>query len=164
MFKSVVFVPALLVFFACSHSQPKPAESPARAEVSHKQQPSPARSEAVVADSKTDKQPSNSPSIYFDYDSKLLRDDGRETLQTVAALAKKGRNVRIEGNCDERGTTEYNLALGQARARSAEQYLEQLGVPKSQLKTVSYGSERPKANGHDESAWAENRRDDLILE
>jgi peptidoglycan-associated lipoprotein len=103
------------------------------------------------------------PAIYFDFDSSLIRDDSRAVLQKVAAAAKSGRSVRIEGNCDERGTTEYNLALGDARARAAEDYLARLGVPKKRMSQVSYGSEKPKALGHDESAWAQNRRDDLIV-
>ena len=78
--------------------------------------------------------------------------------------AKRAKAIRIEGNCDERGTTEYNLALGDARARSAATYLERLGVHKNRISTVSYGSERPKVPGHDESAWSQNRRDDFRIQ
>ena len=101
--------------------------------------------------------------IYFDFDSYLLRNDAQPELQKVAQEAKKAKAVRIEGNCDERGTTEYNLALGDARARAAATYLQRLGVPKKELSTISYGSERPKVMGHSESAWSKNRRDDFKI-
>jgi peptidoglycan-associated lipoprotein len=102
--------------------------------------------------------------IFFDFDASVVRDDARPILQRVADQAKaKSSTVRVEGNCDERGTEEYNLALGAHRAESAKKYLEQLGVPGKRIETVSFGSERPKANGHDESAWSRNRRDDLVL-
>jgi peptidoglycan-associated lipoprotein len=101
--------------------------------------------------------------IYFDFDSYLLRNDARPELQKVAQEAKRAKAVRIEGNCDERGTTEYNLALGDARARAAATYLERLGVRENRIATISYGSERPKIPGHNERAWAQNRRDDFII-
>jgi peptidoglycan-associated lipoprotein len=68
----------------------------------------------------------------------------------------------VEGNCDERGTTEYNLALGDQRARAAAKYLQTMGVPKEKLEVVTYGSERPKNPGHNEEAWANNRRADFV--
>jgi peptidoglycan-associated lipoprotein len=102
--------------------------------------------------------------IYFDFDSALLRNDARPELQKVAQEAKRAKAIRIEGNCDERGTTEFNLALGDARARSAATYLERLGVRKNRISTVSYGSERPRIPGHDESAWSQNRRDDFRIQ
>jgi peptidoglycan-associated lipoprotein len=71
-------------------------------------------------------------------------------------------NVVIEGNCDERGSREYNLALGQKRAEAVKSRLALLGVPDGQIETVSFGEEKPRANGHDESAWAENRRADIV--
>jgi peptidoglycan-associated lipoprotein len=83
-------------------------------------------------------------------------------LQAIAREAK-GSRIHIEGNCDERGTTEYNIALGENRARAAARYLEHLGVSSTRIDYVSYGSERPKDLGHDDAAWAKNRRDDLVL-
>jgi peptidoglycan-associated lipoprotein len=86
-------------------------------------------------------------------------------LQKVASVAQSRKaTVRIEGNCDELGTVEYNLALGEHRAIQAKDYLTKLGVPPKRIKTVSYGSQRPKADGHDEQAHAENRRDDFIVQ
>ena len=90
---------------------------------------------------------------------------GARRAAEAGRLAAKPRHgaLRIEGNCDELGTTEYNLALGEERARAAQAYLLHLGVPKGRLQTVSYGSERPKYPGHDDDAHAKNRRDDLIV-
>jgi peptidoglycan-associated lipoprotein len=151
---------------ACSHQQTAPAKPPVQAKAQPQRLPEPRiippEPEAPAA-STAQSAPEN-PSIYFDFDSHLLRSDDRSTLQKVAAAAKGKKTVRIEGNCDERGTAEYNLALGDARAREAERYLERLGIPKSRLKTVTYGSERPRTSGHDESAWSQNRRDDFIIQ
>jgi peptidoglycan-associated lipoprotein len=103
--------------------------------------------------------------VYFDFDASSIRDDSRVELQRVAEELRKNPNakVRIEGNCDERGTTEYNLALGSERAEAAKMYLQHLGVESARIETASYGSERPKYVGHDEDAWSKNRRDDLFL-
>jgi peptidoglycan-associated lipoprotein len=97
--------------------------------------------------------------VFFDFDKSNLKPDARATLDKQAAwLAKYPQNnVQIAGNCDERGTEEYNLALGQRRANSAAGYLEAKGVAKSRVTTISYGKDRPTALGHDEQAWAQNR-------
>jgi peptidoglycan-associated lipoprotein len=71
--------------------------------------------------------------------------------------------VRIEGNCDERGTNEYNMALGERRAQSAKKYLVNLGIHKDRMHTISYGEEKPLLHGHDEYSWAQNRRDDFVI-
>ena len=102
--------------------------------------------------------------IHFDYDAYNLKPEAREMLKKDAAwLAKnKNYNVVIEGNCDERGTVEYNLALGERRAAEAMKYFVELGIDKKRIKTISYGKERPLDPGHDEEAWAKNRRDHFI--
>jgi len=102
-------------------------------------------------------------SIYFDFDSSELRPDARSTLQAFFDQARQrpDLNARIEGNCDERGSEEYNLALGQRRADSAKSYLVNLGIDASRISTISYGKERPRVPGGGEAAWSENRRDDL---
>jgi peptidoglycan-associated lipoprotein len=102
--------------------------------------------------------------IYYDYDAYNVREDYKSLVESHAKslLSHKGVNLRIEGNCDERGSREYNLALGQRRADSVKRALTLLGVPADQIQTVSYGSEKPKATSHDEQAYAENRRSDLI--
>jgi len=102
--------------------------------------------------------------IFFDFDSALVRDDARPVLQKVAdAVHRQPASLQIEGNCDEVGTVEYNLALGEQRARAAKEYLVHLGVPAGKIKTISYGSQRPKDPGHDETSHAQNRRDDLVI-
>lgn len=97
--------------------------------------------------------------VHFDFNDSGLRPADRDTLASVAeCLNKKGGTITIEGHCDERGTTEYNLALGDRRAQSVFQYLTTLGVPRSRLKTISKGEEEPIDDRHDEEAWARNRR------
>ena len=103
--------------------------------------------------------------IYFDFDSSALSNDARKTLANNAGLLRKGAadKLRIEGNCDERGSAEYNIALGEKRAEAAKKYLVTMGIPADRLATVSYGKEKPVDLGHDESAWAKNRRDDFTI-
>lgn len=96
---------------------------------------------------------------YFDYDKYNIRDDQKTTLADNASRIKaKGFKLTLEGHCDERGTVEYNLALGQKRANSVRDYLVRAGVAADRLKTVSYGKEQPADLGHDEAAWSKNRR------
>lgn len=98
--------------------------------------------------------------VWFGFDSAELSDEGRATLDKQATWLKQYGSVSItvEGHCDERGTREYNLALGQKRASSVKKYLVASGVPDSRVETVSYGKERPEATGSNEEAWAQNRR------
>lgn len=101
--------------------------------------------------------------VLFGFNEDRLEDHGMKALQKVAAVLRKHADVavRIEGNCDERGTEEYNLMLGQRRAAVARKYLLDLGVNSKQLDTVSYGAMRPVNPGHSEDAWSQNRRDEL---
>jgi len=98
--------------------------------------------------------------IHFDFDKSFIRNDAKPILEKVAAYMKKNPDAKlqIEGHCDERGTSEYNMALGQRRADSARKYLANLGVAGSRLSTISYGEEKPADPGHNEAAWAKNRR------
>lgn len=98
--------------------------------------------------------------IYFDTDKYDIDAEDRASLSQQAAYLQQYPNIRatIEGHCDERGTREYNLALGERRANAAKNYLVSLGIAESRLSTVSYGKERPVATGSDESSWARNRR------
>ena len=102
--------------------------------------------------------------IYFDFNSSDIRADARPVLSANAdAINQKTSGVvTIEGHCDERGSTEYNLALGERRANAVRNYLVDLGVPSSRLRTVSFGEDRPAVQGHDESAWRYNRRSDFV--
>jgi len=97
--------------------------------------------------------------VFYDFNTSALRDDAKGTLDKQAAwLARYGSvNVQIAGNCDERGTEEYNLALGQRRANSASSYLRARGVAADRMTTISYGKDRPTAQGSNEQAWAQNR-------
>ncbi|HKI51951.1 MAG TPA: peptidoglycan-associated lipoprotein Pal [Geothermobacteraceae bacterium] len=98
--------------------------------------------------------------VHFDFDQFTLSAEARDILTANAAYlqANSGVRVRIEGHCDERGSDEYNLALGERRAQAAKDYLESLGVAADRLETISYGEELPLDAGHDEAAWAKNRR------
>ena len=98
--------------------------------------------------------------VYFDFDKYNLKPDARGTLEKQAAWMKKYASVviSIEGHCDERGTREYNLALGERRANSVKDFLVQLGISPGRVKTISYGKERPVALGSNDQAWAQNRR------
>ncbi len=104
--------------------------------------------------------------IYFDFDSYNLSSDARSALQKNMGVIKNSSAtvVRIEGNCDERGSAEYNLALGEKRAKSAMQYLVTSGIPAERLSVISYGKERPAVQGNDESAWSKNRRDEFVIQ
>jgi peptidoglycan-associated lipoprotein len=101
--------------------------------------------------------------VYFGFDSYDLTPESRMTLQaTLIKLASKP-SIQIEGHCDEQGSSEYNLALGEKRAKAAQNYLVTLGYPADRIATISYGKERPADQGHDEAAWAKNRRDELKI-
>jgi peptidoglycan-associated lipoprotein len=103
--------------------------------------------------------------VYFDYDSFILSQSTRDALSRNARvlLGKYGGKVRLEGHCDERGSDEYNLALGEKRAQAARSYLVTLGVPSNRLAVISYGKERPAVQGSTEEAWARNRRVEFVL-
>ncbi len=122
-----------------------------------------AAAEARAAQLKKDVEMEN---IYFDYDRSELKPDARAILTKKADWLNDntGYSIRIEGHCDERGSTEYNLALGERRADAAAKFLTALGVSESRITTVSYGEEKPADPGHNEAAWDKNRRDEFRLE
>lgn len=103
--------------------------------------------------------------VYFDYDKSMLKPEGKAAIQRNVEFLKAHPNARIliEGNCDERGTSEYNLALGERRAASVLKYMTDLGVSASRITTKSWGEERPVALGHNESSWWQNRRGDMFF-
>src|SRR5437016_14552057 len=159
---SILAVPSL-VLAACSHAQPAPP--PPAAEVVAPPAPAQAPAPAPEPVATPVPLPDIAPlSVYFDFDSSDLSPATRGVLQAFFQQAQNqpDRDIRIEGNCDERGTREYNLALGQRRADAAKQYLVNLGLDGSRITTISYGKERPRVVGDDEAAWKENRRDDLV--
>ena len=103
--------------------------------------------------------------IHFAYDSAAIRHSERSSLQVVATAMKGDSSMKllVEGNCDERGTEEYNRALGERRALAAREALAKQGVDSSRIRTISYGKDKQTDSGHDEAAWAKNRRDDFVL-
>ncbi|MDP5009406.1 MAG: peptidoglycan-associated lipoprotein Pal [Glaciimonas sp.] len=103
-------------------------------------------------------------SVYFDYDSYIVKDEFSAVVVAHAKYlaANKGRKILIQGNTDDRGGSEYNLALGQKRAEAVRKAMALLGAPDAQVEAVSLGKEKPKATGHDEAAYAENRRADIV--
>ena len=104
--------------------------------------------------------------VFFDYDKAALSDESKRILADNATQLRESDEVTItiEGHCDERGTVAYNLALGERRANAAKDYLVSLGVGASQVKTISYGKERPFDPGHTEAAWAKNRRAHFLID
>jgi peptidoglycan-associated lipoprotein len=150
MIKTMAAVAALMFIAACSNEQQ--AAAPAGATVTP----------GSIADFKQNV----GDRVYFDFDSSAVREDGRATLNKQAAWLKQYTNypITIEGHCDERGTREYNLALGERRANSVRQYLIAQGLPADRIKTISYGKERPEVVGSDEGAWARNRRAVTVLQ
>jgi peptidoglycan-associated lipoprotein len=103
--------------------------------------------------------------VFFDFDKSVIKPEGQTTLQHQADWLKRYPNfaITIEGHCDERGTREYNLALGERRATAVRNALVALGIPASRIKTISYGKERPAVLGSNEAAWAQNRRGVTVL-
>jgi len=103
--------------------------------------------------------------VFFDLDSSDINADGQQVLQENADTMRKNPRwqITIEGHCDERGTAEYNLALGERRALAARTYLVSLGIPAERVRTVSYGKEFPFEQGHDEAAWSKNRRAHFVI-
>ncbi len=103
--------------------------------------------------------------VYFDYNSSGLRQDTIDSLQNNVAFLKKNTTVKVnvEGHCDERGSVQYNLALGEKRAKAIKEYLTSNGVEASRVSVISLGKERPLAFGHDEGAWSQNRRGNFVI-
>ncbi len=104
--------------------------------------------------------------IYFDFDKSFIRDDAKSVMKANAEWLKANPKVKIkiEGNCDERGTKEYNQALGQRRAASAKKYLTDMGISAGRISLISYGKEKPTCTDSTESCWQKNRRDDLVAQ
>ena len=153
---------ALLAGAACSHAKPSVATAPEPATAP------PPVVQPAVAEAPAPPAPLavKTESLFFDFDRSELQPEGQTFLSEFGGLLAKHPelHVRVEGNCDERGSSQYNVALGYRRAEAAKKYLLGMGAHDDQVKTVSYGKERPRAEGHDEAAWRQNRRDDLIAD
>lgn len=135
------------------------------AEPGAKEEPAPMTAMAAPGIAATMEMPSSFQDIHFDFDKSFIRDDAKPILMKVADHMKSSpsASLLLEGHCDERGTAEYNLALGERRAEAAKKYLVSLGVRDAALSTVSYGEEKPLDPGHNEEAWAKNRRAHFVL-
>lgn len=144
MIKALTAIAAMILIAACSNDQQ--AAAPATT--------------TVTPGSVADFRQNVGDRVFFDTDQSTVREDGRATLSKQAEWLKKYTNyqITVEGHCDERGTREYNLALGERRANAARQYLIAQGIPAARIKTVSFGKERPDPVGSDEAAWSRNRR------
>ncbi|HVT25120.1 MAG TPA: peptidoglycan-associated lipoprotein Pal [Rhizomicrobium sp.] len=155
--KFAAVMSALLVAGCASKKEAPPAEPPPPPAAPA---PAPAPVSTIVPGSAEDLRVNVGDTVHFDYDQYALTDEDKGTLQRQATWLQKYPAVRvtIEGHCDERGTREYNLALGARRANAVKEYLASLGVSSSRLETVSYGKERPICTQSDESCWAQNRR------
>ena len=157
---SAIATLCLLGALACQSTKGKPPESAGTPspQVTRNETPAPSMAPATTPQLEV---------VYFDFERWELRDDARSALKENAQELKESAQwsrLTIEGHCDERGSEEYNLALGERRAGVVSRYLKDLGVPASRLQTVSYGENRPVDPGHDESAWQQNRRAELKLQ
>jgi peptidoglycan-associated lipoprotein len=105
-------------------------------------------------------------SIYYDFDRSDIKTEFRPLVEAHAGYLRDhaGARITIQGNCDERGSREYNIALGQRRSQGVMNMMKLLSVPERQMEAVSFGEERPKAPGHDEASWSENRRSDIVYQ
>jgi peptidoglycan-associated lipoprotein len=171
MKNAALYIAVALLAVACSSNETKPppvsdrsAVTPPSSTGSTGSTTSPTRDTAVTGDPTKD--PNNilsKRSVYFDYDSNAVKDEYRNLVQSHARYLadNKSRHIRIEGNCDERGSREYNLALGQRRAEAVKRVMTVLGAPDANIETTSFGEEKPVAQGHDEQSWAQNRRADI---
>ena len=157
---------ASVVFFACSKKPPViPPAKPLPPVVEETPAPMP-RLPDTLGEGRRSVQSritATFKTIYFEYDQSALSPEGQSTLEAIGQLMKAvpSLTVRIEGNADERGTNEYNLALGDRRAMTVQAYLKSYGIATSRLTPISYGEEKPAVDGHDEAAWSKNRRVDF---
>jgi peptidoglycan-associated lipoprotein len=164
----LVFAGASLMMVSCAKKQvmvgqpavmaPKPAPvAPAPAPM-----PSVSGAEEALA---AEVRAFEATSIYFDFDKSEIKPEAKATLDKKAAWLRDHSeySVQIQGNCDERGTTEYNLALGDRRAKAAMKFLNAMGIAADRISTISYGKERPVCKEHNEACWSKNRRDDFRL-
>jgi peptidoglycan-associated lipoprotein len=163
LFFAVILMIGVLALWGCpkkADMSAVPEEQPAPAQVEQK---APEKEEAKerAAAAGEELQP-----IYFDFDKSFVRDDARSVMKANADWLKANPKVkvRIEGNCDERGTIEYNQALGQRRAASAKKYLTDLGISANRISLISYGKEKPVCKQSNEDCWQKNRRGDLVAD
>lgn len=156
---NAIWISGVFALACASTPEPEPPPPPPASEFVEETEPEVvAVVEEVIPELRT---------IYFDYDKSNIREDARSVLKTNAAIVLENNQlgtITLQGNTDERGSEEYNLALGERRAAAVKSYLVDLGVPSSRLRTVSFGEAKPAVMGHSESAWRWNRRSDFASE
>jgi peptidoglycan-associated lipoprotein len=171
MNKTLAAIPLALLLAACGSTEKKEAAPVAERTPTQPTQTASTQTPTSTPTPTSRVDPLNAPgsillqrSVYFDYDSNVVKDEFRNLVQAHSKyLVENGTNrIALEGNTDERGSREYNLALGQRRADAVKKVMTVLGVPESRIETVSFGEEKPKSPGHDESAWSQNRRADIV--
>jgi peptidoglycan-associated lipoprotein len=147
-----------------SNQESSPAPAPAPSTMSTSPTARPAPSTGVAASRSAGVLMPQARSVYYEYDRSEIKPDGAKVVDANAQYLREHPDlkVKVEGNADERGSAEYNLALGQRRADAVGKRMTILGIPADRIETVSYGKEKPKATGHDESSWSENRRSDIV--
>ncbi len=168
-FKWLVVVLAVLVFIlpACGGGE---KTTPVTEEVEPVEEepppPPPPPVEKTEEEEVEEEEPIVLKDVFFEFDKSNIKDKYKEVLRDNAEILLENPDVEllIEGHCDERGTNEYNLALGERRAKSVIEFYMAYGIPKSRLSMVSYGEERPFAKGHNEEAWAKNRRAHMVVQ
>ncbi|HAT31689.1 MAG TPA: peptidoglycan-associated lipoprotein Pal [Janthinobacterium sp.] len=170
-FKSLAFVITTAALLSACSTPVKLADTPVVERAPEHATPPPVDTRAVNPVDTASTDPLNDPqgvlakrSVYFDFDSYVVRDADKPVVENHSQYLSKNktRKILIQGNTDERGGAEYNLALGQKRAEAVRKSMAALGVPESQMEAVSLGKEKPKATGSNEEAWAENRRADIV--
>jgi peptidoglycan-associated lipoprotein len=156
----LLVMPGLLFMVSCQKKVAAQAQPPAKAAEAPKPAPAPAPAPASMAAPAvmTDR-------VFFDYDKSALKMEAQSLLKKKAEWLKSTAKAKltIEGNCDERGTAEYNMALGERRAQSAKKFLVDLGIDAKRITTISYGKERPIDPAHNEAAWTKNRNDGFVV-
>lgn len=164
-----VLLASIALISACS--TPVKLEEPAKIVEATKQEPAKADPREVKTQVAAEVDPLTQGalakrSIYFDYDSYVVKEEFKATVEAHAKylVLNKNRKILVQGNTDERGGREYNIALGQKRAEAVRKALALLGVSEAQVEAVSLGEEKPKATGSDEASWAENRRSDIVYQ
>ena len=182
MKKLLIGFAALGVLAGCASQAPKeqdpvpvvsgkpseaPVVTPAKPKVVEQPKVTPVETKPIVSNPLKD--PGNilsKRSVYYDYDSNVVKDEFKPLVTAHARFLaqNRGRKIAIQGNTDERGSREYNIALGQRRADSVKQMMVLLGVNEAQIETVSFGEEKPRATGKDEAAFSENRRSDIVYD
>jgi peptidoglycan-associated lipoprotein len=169
-----LIVTSSVLFAGCSSTKlaekPKIEEAAPTPTVTEAPKPADTRKVEMVTAAPIDELNTNAAlaarSVYFDFDQYIVKDEFKPLVEAHSKylVSKQDRKIVIQGNCDERGGSEYNLALGQRRAEALRKSLSVLGVPDTRMEAVSFGKEKPKASGHDEASWAQNRRDDIVYQ